>query len=252
MYQLLIVDDDQLLTEEMQSILDWDSVGIEKPMAAHSVGEAKRIFQASKVHILLSDIEMMGNDGFDLLSWVQEYYPKTLRGFLTCHARFDFAQRAFGLGVRGYLLKPVNREELLAFLKGCIAELQEHSMLQKKDNEKKETKVYSPLIQSAIDYIDQHLGEALSRDSISRELFVSETYLSKVFTKELHTTLSDYITDQRVCRAKKLLKETNLPVTEISLQVGYNYPAYFAKIFREKVGMKPNQYRIETSDSQIN
>ncbi|HIQ96326.1 MAG TPA: hypothetical protein IAB26_07160, partial [Candidatus Limivivens merdigallinarum] len=53
LYQLLIVDDDQLLTEEMQSILDWDSVGIEKPMAAHSVGEAKRIFQASKVHILL-------------------------------------------------------------------------------------------------------------------------------------------------------------------------------------------------------
>ena len=49
-------------------------------MAAHSVGEAKRIFQASKVHILLSDIEMMGNDGFDLLSWVQEYYPKNASG----------------------------------------------------------------------------------------------------------------------------------------------------------------------------
>ena len=77
----------------------------------------------------------------------------------------------------------MNREELLAFLKGCIAELQEHSMLQKKDNEKKETKVYSPLIQSAIDYIDQHLGEALSRDSISRELFVSEDISFQGFHK---------------------------------------------------------------------
>ena len=48
MYQLLIVDDDQLLTEEMQSILDWDSVGIEKPMAAHASGRQNRIFQASK------------------------------------------------------------------------------------------------------------------------------------------------------------------------------------------------------------
>lgn len=250
MYHFLIVDDDALITEELQNMLDWNSIGLERPLVAHSVSEAQRIFTETSIHILLSDIEMMGKDGFDLLSWVQENYPETLRGFLTCHARFDFAQKAFRVGVRGYLLKPVNKEELRLFLSGCLEQLQKKpQFIEKQDFENYGKTVYSPLIQTAIAYIEQHLEEALSRDSISRELFVSETYLSKMFSKELNMTLSDYITEQRILRAKKLLSETGLPVTEISLHVGYNYPAYFSKIFREKVGMTPNQYRRFLIDS---
>ncbi|MCD8023583.1 MAG: helix-turn-helix transcriptional regulator, partial [Lachnospiraceae bacterium] len=80
-------------------------------------------------------------------------------------------------------------------------------------------------------------------ESISRELYISERYLSRSFTRETGLTLSEYITEKRIDYAKELLTGTTLSITDISLKVGYNFAAYFAKIFKEKTGMTPNQWR---------
>ena len=239
MYNLLFVDDDQWIADSMRELLDWNSLSLNPPYIAYSMEEAQALFREIPIHILISDIEMMGHSGFELIEWVRRDYPGTLVSFLTCHARFDFAQQAIKLGIFDYLLKPVREQELSALLESCVRALQHSGAPQPATD----SKAYPEMIEKVIAYIHENLTNQISRESICRELFISESNLSRTFTKEVGMTLSDYIAQCRVTRAKELLRGTSLSVTEICSQVGYNYAAYFIKIFREKTGMTPNQYR---------
>lgn len=112
MLQLLIVDDEYLAVEGVKSGVDWESVGISRVMAAYSAEQAKEIFQAERVDILLCDIEMPQGTGLELLEWVRKHSPRTETIFLTCHADFQYAAQAIKLGSMDYLLKPVRYADL--------------------------------------------------------------------------------------------------------------------------------------------
>ena len=89
MYNLLFVDDDQWIAESMRTILNWEDFSLNPPYIAYGMEQAQEIFQKVPIHIMISDIEMLGYSGFELLAWVHEHYPDTLTAFLTCHARFE-------------------------------------------------------------------------------------------------------------------------------------------------------------------
>ncbi|MNI27485.1 HTH-type transcriptional activator Btr [compost metagenome] len=61
--------------------------------------------------------------------------------------------------------------------------------------------------------------------------------------KKANTTFLQYLTTVRLNKAKALLKETDLKVYEISIQVGYKDTKYFSKIFEKSIGIKPIEYR---------
>ena len=87
--------------------------------------------------------------------------------------------------------------------------------------------------------------QSADRETITRELHVSEGHISHLFRKETGFSLTEYITNMRIEKAKELLLRTNDSITEICEQIGYNYQAYFTKVFREKTGLSPYQYRKE-------
>lgn len=247
MYNLLFVDDDRWIVESMRTILQWDEFSLNPPYVAYGMEQAQEIFKQIPVHILISDIEMLGYSGFELLEWVHEKYPHTITCFLTCHARFDFAQKAIRLGIFGYLLKPVNERELAELLRSAIKTLKP-----KIEEEPKINSAHMPeRMKKVMAYINDNLANPITRESICQELYISESYLSRTFTKEMGMTLFDYITECRINKAKELLRSTDLTVTAVCTQVGYNYAAYFTKIFKEKTGMTPNQYR-ERGEEKIN
>ncbi|WP_281989272.1 helix-turn-helix domain-containing protein [Aquimarina aggregata] len=57
------------------------------------------------------------------------------------------------------------------------------------------------------------------------------------------TPPNNYITDQKLKRAKELLRITEMPVSEIAYGVGFNDPLYFTRIFKKKIGGSPTEYR---------
>jgi len=75
---------------------------------------------------------------------------------------------------------------------------------------------------------------------------VSSGYLGRIFKKETGLALTDYIIKKRVAVAKQLLTKTSLSVTDVSARVGITYSSYFTKIFKEQVGMTPQEYRQQT------
>ena len=152
------------------------------------------------------------------------------------HARFDYARSAVQLHAFDYLLKPVQKQDLVALLQKYNS-----------TNTKKPAGIgqYSTLVETTINYVKAHLSDPISRDTITRELHVSEGHISHLFKKETGDSLTEYITNMRIEKAKELLLQTNLSISEICERIGYNYQAYFTRIFREKVGMSPVQYRKE-------
>lgn len=102
---------------------------------------------------------------------------------------------------------------------------------------------YSSTIQKVIEYIDLNLSEELTLDAISKHVGISISHLSMLFKKETGETISFFIAKQRCKKAASLLKETELPIQEISSFVGYDDNNYFVKVFKKIYNMTPSIYR---------
>lgn len=92
-------------------------------------------------------------------------------------------------------------------------------------------------------YIAEHVGEDLSLEILGEVAHLHPAYLSKTFKEETGKNLSAYITDVKMERAAELLSGTDRWVHEIMESVGYQKSQYFSKIFKEKYGVTPNEYR---------
>ena len=80
-------------------------------------------------------------------------------------------------------------------------------------------------------------------DIKSSKLNISSSYLSHLFKKELNTTLTDYVTEKRIKQTLMLLTTTKLSVQTICSHVGIDDSNYFNKIFKNKIGYTPTEYR---------
>ncbi|MCR8657105.1 helix-turn-helix domain-containing protein [Paenibacillus endoradicis] len=97
-------------------------------------------------------------------------------------------------------------------------------------------------------WIDKHYGESISLTVASEMVGVSESYLSKVFAKEIGETFIEYVTRKRIDSAIQLL-QTGMKLYEISERVGYPNQGYFSKMFKKVTGRSPNEYREHLSSN---
>jgi len=117
MYRVMIVDDEPLIREGLRTIIDWEEHGFLVADAAADATEALRKLSEVAPHLMIVDIRMPGMDGLKLLQTVQEQYrpcPRFL--ILSGHADFEYARAALQLKVEGYLLKPIDEDELTKYL----------------------------------------------------------------------------------------------------------------------------------------
>ncbi|MFD1885847.1 response regulator transcription factor [Paenibacillus wenxiniae] len=113
------------------------------------------------------------------------------------------------------------------------------------------TDKYSELIHAAKLYIRQHYeDDQLSLFDISKQMAVSSSHLSKIFSQETGQTMTDYLTLIRINKAKELLKLTRHKTFEIAFQVGYKDPHYFSNLFKKVTGLTPTEYRKHSFEQQ--
>ena len=83
----------------------------------------------------------------------------------------------------------------------------------------------------------------LSLAEIAAAAYVSEFHFARLFKKITGTTPHAYLAGLRIERARKLLAETDLAITEVGARVGYNSQSHFTKIFRAATGLTPHAFR---------
>ena len=243
-YNILLVDDEELALRGIERGVDWDKVNITQVFKAHGKQTAIRMLESYSIDIVLTDIEMPDGSGIELIRWLKENRPQIVSIFYTCHADFGYAQEAVRLGTLDYLLKPIPYQELEAIIQRAVKVVKE----QRKGNklaEIFETETENP--ESAVDIVKRYISENISmniqRDELAKMVFLNTDYLSKLFRKQEGVTIGEYIAGKRMMLAAQLLKNTDLSIADIGQRVGITDASYFIKMFRKREGVTPQQYR---------
>ena len=125
MLKALIVDDDIATADVIRDKVGWGSLGIDEVFTAYNIENAMKILEASDISIVISDIEMPGGSGLELLKWFREKKMKGEFLLLTCHEKFDYAKIAVELQATEFLLKPFDVNVMEAALKKIIMRYRE-------------------------------------------------------------------------------------------------------------------------------
>ncbi len=108
------------------------------------------------------------------------------------------------------------------------------------------TQGYSKETKQAVEYLELRFSQQIHMQDILDELNCSRTHLSDVFKRDTGLTIGQYIARLRCEKAAELLAETQIPVQNISMLVGYPDSNYFVKVFRAQTGDTPSDYRKKT------
>ena len=92
-------------------------------------------------------------------------------------------------------------------------------------------------------YVSQNVEKKLSAETISRGAHISRSTLYSTLNTHLGCTVSEFIGKVKIDRAKELLRNSDMPVEDISNKLGFSSPAYFGKVFKKLVGTSPLKYR---------
>ncbi|MFD0590451.1 response regulator [Paenibacillus sp. GCM10027627] len=92
-------------------------------------------------------------------------------------------------------------------------------------------------------YIEQNAGRDITLQDVASHFYLSREYISRKFKQEMNENISDYIAGIRMNRAKELLANKGLKISQIAEQVGFHDEKYFSKVFKKWIGCTPNDYR---------
>lgn len=99
------------------------------------------------------------------------------------------------------------------------------------------------LIQNIKSFVDEHIKETLTLTTISRFVNYNEAYVSRLFKQLTGVGLSEYISLERIKKAKHLLSTTNESIQNIASETGFDTAQYFSIVFKKTTGISPSEYR---------
>jgi AraC family transcriptional regulator len=102
-------------------------------------------------------------------------------------------------------------------------------------------------LRKAVGLIDNHLAEEVegrvALRTVARDVGMSYFHFSRAFKQSMGMSPTNYIAERRIDRAKKLIQETDLPISEVALRSGFSSQSHFTTSFRRLAGVTPRSFR---------
>ncbi len=98
-------------------------------------------------------------------------------------------------------------------------------------------------IRKALEYIHENYAGDISLETVAEHVKLSASWFGSLFRNEMRQTFSDYLASYRIAAAKKLLEQTDMPVSRIAEETGISDPHYFSRLFARITGQSPKEYR---------
>jgi two-component system response regulator YesN len=163
--------------------------------------------------------------------WVQEFVPHNEDDTSGNKLSLEPTNLIIPLDENGILSFSLWQQELVRSMLHLSKVLLMH---QQKDNN---------VIFEIAKYIENHYHQDLTLQEIANQFYLSREYISRKFKQEFRVNLSDYLGQIRIDKAKMLLLNPHLRITQISDMVGYKDEKYFSKVFKKLAGISPNEFR---------
>ena len=107
-----------------------------------------------------------------------------------------------------------------------------------------------PELDNAKSYIDAHLDQPISLDEIADHFHLSRFHFLRLFRRHFQETPHQYLTRRRLEKAKELLANSDMPITEICFTVGFESLGSFSTLFHDVVGWSPSIYRARVLEQR--
>jgi DNA-binding response OmpR family regulator len=208
--------------------------------------------------LIVSDIMMPEMDGLELCRRIRKdkrtsHIPVIL---LTARAAEEQKREGYGIGANDYVTKPFNFEILHARIRNLIAQQEAFRKAFGKGFEVAPgdiqiTSLDEKLIAKAVAEVEKNMGNPdFSVEELSRELGMSRVHLYKKLLSLTGKSPIEFIRTVRLKRAAQLLEKSQLTVSEIAYQVGFNNPKYFTKYFKEEFKVLPSLYATQKQKAE--
>ena len=238
MLRVMIVEDEDMIRKGLVFTIDWLSMDCVVVAEASNGQEGYERILEYKPDVVIADICMPFMDGIEMIQKASEKV-KFKSILLTSYAEFDYARRAIEARVCEYLLKPVDEEKLAQIMKKLGEEITsvrqvEYAMEQAElEGGNLNLEYYMKLTR---------YGEKLSIESISEEMGVSASYLSRKFKEITGQTFLDFLNKYRVQQAITLLNTKEYRISEISEAVGFSDYKHFCSVFKKYTLKSPTKF----------
>ncbi|RED60358.1 response regulator transcription factor [Cohnella lupini] len=125
MYNVLLVDDEPTIREGLRTLIPWEDMGFRVMDTAANGQEALQKCELQKPDLMIADIRMPGMNGLELVKHIRDLGQELHVLILSGYADFEYAKQAIAHRIDGYLLKPVDEDELTNYLRVLHAQLDE-------------------------------------------------------------------------------------------------------------------------------
>ena len=243
MYKVVLVDDESIIVEGLRQVVDWEAYRCQVCATANDAASGARAIREHRPDILFTDIKMSGEDGLTMLAGLRREFPRMQIAVLTGYRDFEYAQRAIRLGVCRFLLKPSKMDELEEAVAYMTAQLDRLPPAPEEPEENAEDSANSFIVRQARTYIAEHCDQRLSLQDVADHCFVSQWHLSKLLNRHLGQAFYDVLNTERIRRAKELLENPSLRISEIAELVGYADTGHFSRVFKKLEGVSAGEWR---------
>ena len=169
MYRILLVDDEILVRDAIKENIDWEGIGCQLVGDCENGQQAAEFVKEHPVDIVLTDILMPYMDGMELSHFLHDNYPDIVIVIFSGFGEFEYAKKAMQYGVKHYLLKPCNEEQIIESLQDVIKDYTNYLA----------TRGETP--QTLISRnINQNLMVGIINDSLSLEAQEADTGISQI------------------------------------------------------------------------
>lgn len=233
MHSLLICEDETLERLTLRKMIEQRYPNIMLLEDARTGKEAVQKAQQFKPDLLLMDIKMPGMNGLDAQKQIISFHPQIKTIIITAYDDFSYAHEAIKYRILDFLLKPFSS----AILYDCIDKILNTAAPLPAVTEEKAA------IQEALDYINSHYQDNIQLTDVARRVHFSQKYFSRYFKEQTGQSFTEYVSRQKVYRAKSLLLHTSVPIYKIAMDLNFSDSAYFTKVFRKYEQLSPLEFR---------
>jgi two-component system response regulator YesN len=96
-----------------------------------------------------------------------------------------------------------------------------------------------------LSYCAAHFAEDITVSTLAASLYISESYVSKLFTRQLGCSFREYINQLRIHEAQNLLEATDLRIGQVMTRCGFQNQSSFNRVFLDLTGISPREYRYQ-------
>jgi two-component system, response regulator YesN len=236
---VLIVDDEEIVRSFLRAALEQTAHVVE---AADGERATAILAEPARpdITLVLLDHWLPRRSGLEVLRTMKERWPWIPVVLMTGVGSEQLAVEALRAGASDYLKKPVQLDTLMRTVENLIAA--PRCLPAARPGGGRCGPIH-PNIRRALIYIAEHFTEPITLADVARAAQLSRFHFCRLFHHETAVPFHDYLQELRITRAKALLADRYLRVTEIAYAVGFNDLSHFDRTFRKVVGCSPTAYR---------